>query len=361
MDLAIFGAQGIALGAYEAIRHLYPFRRIRCFLVTEKKNNKEYLSGIPVMKLQAFSKSLSEEQKANIEILIATPENVMSVIEKSLDECGLYCYVRLTSSRWAELMSYHYAGDRNYTPLCTLPIGYHKADIRMFIAKFYKDPLLSCDYEMPEWLIPIQVGAALCRERVAKVRDCDGENISAKNGNYSELTALYWIWKNCLLCSTTKSGYEYYGLSHYRRILELTDDDVLRLEDNHVDVVLPYPMPYEPDIEAHHKRYLKNEDWNVVKKAILEMHLDYEESFDAILKQKFFYNYNIILARKEVLAEYCNWLFPLLERIEELSEPKGRNRSDRYLGYIGETLATLYFIHFKTKLNIKHAGCKFLS
>lgn len=360
MDLAIYGAQGIALGAYEAIRHLYPSRTVRCFLVTEKKDNSEYLSGIPVLRLKYFSESLSDEQKADIEVLIATPESAMPEIEKNLDECGLYCYVRLTSSRWAELMSYHYAGDGDYMPLRALPIGYHRANIHMFIAKFHKDPLLSYSYEMPEWLIPIQVGAALCRERVANIRDCDGENISVKNGNYSELTALYWMWKNCLSDVSIKSEYEYYGLSHYRRILELTEDDILRLVDNGVDVVLPYPMPYEPDIEAHHKRYLKNADWNTVKKVILEMHFEYEEAFAVILKQRLFYNYNIILARKEVLMEYCNWLFPLLYRIEELSVPKGKDRSDRYLGYVGETLTTFYFMYYKTKLNIKHVGCKFL-
>ena len=78
--------------------------------------------------------------------------------------------------------------------------------------------------------------------------DCDGRNISQKNGNYSELTVLYWIWKNQLISGCDKA--EYYGLAHYRRILELTEDDMLRLENNEVDVVLPYPMRW--------KRYIQN-------------------------------------------------------------------------------------------------------
>lgn len=56
--------------------------------------------------------------------------------------------------------------------------------------------------------LPIQVGAAL-HPALGYVLDNTGDNISAKNPNYCELTALYWAWKN-LDC-------EYIGLCHYRR------------------------------------------------------------------------------------------------------------------------------------------------
>lgn len=360
MDLAIFGAQGIALGAYESIHRLYPARKICCFLVTERGHNAEWLSGVPVLELEAFSKVLSSEEKGDIEILIATPENIMPEIEKILDACGFFCHMRLTSSRWAKLMGYHYACDGNHMPLEALPVGYHKADVHVFMAKFYKDRPLASGYTLPEWVTPIQVGALLCEERVANLLDCDGDHISEKNVNYSELTALYWIWKNRLMKSSENTEYEYYGLIHYRRILELTQDDVLRLADNEVDVVLPYPMPYEPDIEAHHRRYVKQEDWEAVKRAVLELSPEYSEVFWHVLKQKYFYNYNIMLAKKEVLREYCSWLFPVLERVEELSIPRGSDRADRYIGYIGETLATLYFMSKRDTLNIMHAECRFL-
>ena len=375
MDLVIFGAQGTALGAYEAIHNLYPIRNIRCFLVTERENNAGYLSGVPVLELETFANSLLAEEKENLEILIATPENLMPEIETSLESRGFFCHVRLTSSRWSELMNCHCAGKKDFMPLRALPVGYHRANMHVFMAKFHKDKQLSVYYDLPEWITPIQVGAVLSPKRVADIQDCDGENISAKNGNYSELTALYWLWKNRLgggpfdsqeSAPSGSAGNEYYGLSHYRRILELTEDDVLRLVDNGVDVVLPYPMPYEPDIEEHHKRYLKEEDWKAVQRAVQELQPGYAKAFEGILKQKYFYNYNIILARKEVLKEYCDWLFSILERVEELSIPKGAERSDRYIGYIAETLETLYFMYHaadkwaENRLNIMHSGCKFL-
>lgn len=361
MNLVIYGAQAIALGACEAIHNLCPERTVRCFLVTERGINAERLSGIPVLELESFSRLLSAEERQNTEILIATPEPVMPEIEASLDAHGLPCHVRLTSERWAELMSYHRVCDKQFVPLRALPVGYHQANMHVFMAKFYRDKPLTGQHDLPEWITPIQVGAALCEERVANLLDCDGENISLKNGNYSELTALYWMWKNRLGFRSAKEDREYYGLAHYRRVLDLTGDDILRLVDNEVDAVLPYPMPYEPNIEVHHERYLKQKDWEAVRKAVLELQPEYAYSFPKILGQRFLYNYNLVLARKEVLRAYCEWLFPILERIEELSAPKGTERSDRYVGYAGETLTTLYFMHHKEKLHIVHAGCRFLT
>jgi hypothetical protein len=225
------------------------------------------------------------------------------------------------------------------------------------MAKFFKDKVLNTAFEIPKYVHPLQVGAALCTERVADLIDCQGENISRKNVNYSELTGLYWIWKNRL----QNSSDAYAGLVHYRRILNMSEDDILRLADNDIDVVLPYPMPYEPDIEEHHKRYIKEADWNALLTALKELQPEYAEAFRDILKQQYMYNYNIIMAKKSVLADYCSWLFPLLERIEQLSDPVGSARADRYIGYMGETLETLYFMYNKYKLNIAHAGCRFIS
>ena len=141
----------------------------------------------------------------------------------------------------------------------------------------------------------------------------------------------------------------------------MTEDDVLRLADNDVDVVLPYPMPYEPNMEAHHERYLKKEDWEAVRSAVAELQPEYHRYFPQLFGQRFLFNYNMILAKKVVLSAYCQWLFPILERVEELSVPKGTDRSDRYIGYVGETLTTLYFMYNKKKLQIVHTGCRFLT
>ena len=79
-----------------------------------------------------------------------------------------------------------------------------------------------------------------------------------------------------------------------------------------------------------------------------------------MLKQEYLYNYNIVVAKREVLDAYCEWLFPLLFRIEEINDPKGEKIPNRYIGYIGETLETLYFMCNGEKLRIAHTECKFI-
>lgn len=359
-EIAIYGAQGMALGAYEAIQNLYPESVVRCFLVTEKGINEDTLARLPVRELKEFVSDLQENEKESLEILIATPENVMSQIEESLDGTGLHCHIRLTSDLWAQLMSRHYAKCGKFIPLCELPVGCKPADIRVYMAKFYKDKPLQTNYQVPEWIVPVQVGAVLCEERITDILDCTGDNISEKNVNYSELTALYWAWKNGMDLNVRDSDKAYYGLCHYRRILELSEEDLLRLTDNHVDAVLPYPMPYEPCIDAHHERYLTKVDWEALLEALEECSPEYSSVFSDILKQRYMYNYNIMILRSPVFRTYCEWLFPILERTEQLSVPKGNERADRYIGYMGEILATLYFVANKKRLKITFAGCRFL-
>lgn len=151
---------------------------------------------------------------------------------------------------------------------------------------------------------------------------------------------------------------QYYGMCQYRRGFDFKEDDLLRLVDNDVDVVLPYPLPYEPNIHVHHERYIKETDWKAMLQALEELRPEYAEAFSEILGQQYLYNYNVILAKKCVLRDYCAWLFPVLMRVEELSVPKGSDRSDRYLGYMGETLETLYFMKNADRLNIVHTECR---
>lgn len=357
MRLVIYGAQGVALGAYKAIKTVFPNKEVECFLVTSMGNNAPVLGGIPVRGLADFVSGMTQEEKDNVEVLIGTPENVMPAIEAELEETGLHNYIRLTSIRWAYMQRDAFLKSGEYMPLSAYPVGCHKASLEVYKMSHYKDKELSTVWTDPSYIKKLQVGGALTDEKVAELNDAAGDNISEKNGNYSELTGLYWIWKNAL--PELEDG-SYCGLAHYRRMLELSEDDLLRLADNDIDVVLPYPMPYEPNIEAHHLRYLSESEWNAVLQALEELQPEYAKAFKEILKQGYFYNYNVILAKKDVLDNYCSWLFPLLFRIEEINDPNKEKEPNRYMGYVGETLETLYFMYNKNGLNVSHAGCRFL-
>lgn len=360
MKLAIYGAQGYALGACEAIRTLYPKREISCFLVTRMEGNAPVLGGIPVRELSAYAQGMGAEEKREIEVLIATPEQVQPDIEETLENYGFRHHRRLTFARHAELMQLFHARLGRFLPLAALPVGCHMPFVRMYMAKSHVDRPLRDSVPLPDYVFPIQAGTACSSVRVADLTDHTGVHISERNGNYCELTALYWVWKNKMGTDGCADGEEgqYYGLCQYRRGFDLKEDDLLRLSDNDVDVVLPYPLPYEPDIQAHHERYINEADWQALLCALEELQPSYAEAFPGILSQRYLYNYNVILAKKSVLRDYCAWLFPVLMRTEELSVPKGCERSDRYLGYMGETLLTLYFMKNADRLNVVHGECR---
>ena len=359
MKIAVFGAQGYALGTYDALTTLYPEQGVECFLVSSLKGNASMLGGKPVVEVEPFSAGLSEDEKKDYLIYIATPDNIQDEIVALLDGYGFSNYIKVDSAKWTELMDGYFKASGGLVTLASLPSGDKKPSINYYMAKFYKDRELKTKINLPHFVHPLQVGAALTDVRVSDLVDSEGENISRKNPNYCELTGLYWIWKNAL-CIGGDTDNQYYGLCQYRRMFEFSDEDLRRLTGNDVDVVLPYPLPYEPNIHAHHERYIKDVDWKALNQALRELQPEYADAFEDILNQRYLFNYNVILAKKKVLRDYCAWLFPILERTEELSVPKGADRADRYIGYMGETLETLYFMCNSNNLNIVHTNCRML-
>lgn len=354
MEIMIFGAKSIALGLYTAMQTLYPQYQIKGFLVTSSENNPLRLAGLPVIEVAAYSNSLTQEQIENTHVLVGTPEDIHPEIIRVIEKCGFTSYTCMTSVKETTLMEAYYEKLGVFSSLHTLEKGNDVPKIHVFMIKSHKDHPLEKACDFPGWVQPIQVGAALAEKRVAEVTDDTGENISIKNGNYCELTALYWLWKNRL--GNVYNTIEYYGLYHYRRVLDISQEDLKRLKANNVDVVLQFPTLHEPDIREHHSRYVAEQDWEAMLQALSELRPEYAKAYEDIFSQQFFYNYNMIIATKEVLADYCTWLFPVLERTEELSNPKGWERKDRYIGYLGESLLTLYFMYNRDRFNIYHTG-----
>ena len=67
------------------------------------------------------------------------------------------------------------------------------------------------EFKLPEneRYLPLHVGAACSNQHLPYIRDDSGDNISSLNPLFSELTGLYWAWKNL--------GFDWIGLVHYRR------------------------------------------------------------------------------------------------------------------------------------------------
>lgn len=358
--ILIYGAKSIALGIRYAVAALFPEKEIMGFLVSQKEDNPENLGGLPVFGIADYREKSG--RRDDITVLIGTPETVHDEIVRLLAQYGFANYVRISWELEEKFMEQYYARDGRFPSLHQMDCvraGREPAQggFRVFVVKSSKDTSLREPRDgraaYRGWMHSLQAGADRADMRIAEYADNMGENISAKNGNYCELTALYWIWRNVL---ETEGADGYYGMFQYRRLLNIEDGDISRIFEHQPDVILPFPTVHEPDIREHHARYIKEEDWDAMLRTLKELHPKYAEAFWRLSKQPYLYNYNILIAKKRVLTDYCAWLFPILERTEELSSPKGWERKDRYIGYLGESLLTLYFMYHMDKLRIAHTG-----
>lgn len=224
-----------------------------------------------------------------------------------------------------------------------------RLDIRIYQAKCHVDRPLAHEAAVSACICPIQVGAALTEQSVAELKDSAGDNISQKNRDYCELTATYYAWKN--------SEAAYKGLCHYRRVFALTDAELEMILGNHAaDVILPYPTIHLPDISRQHSRYVSEPEWQAMRRALEECEPAYAADFERIFADRFFYNFNMLVARAEIFDAYAGWMFGILERAEEIIAQEGIAVTKRYAGYLGENLTTLFFRRNSEKFKIAHAG-----
>lgn len=194
--------------------------------------------------------------------------------------------------------------------------------------------------------LPMQVGAAIHSADLAIVRDDTGDHISGKNAAFSELTALYWLWKN--------HDADVYGLCHYRRYFVLrragakkerilTAAEAEKLMDG-VDVVVPTPRVYA--IETNYSQYIHSHhaaDLDTTRQIIAERHPGCLAAYDRVMKRRWGRRFNMFLMRKAQFENYCAWLFDILFELEKRLDTSGYNEKDsRVFGYVAERLMDVW-------------------
>lgn len=363
----IYGAGTVATSVYAVIKALYHKTPVN-FLVSDS-DGKEELDKPPAEIDGIVVKCLSEWNLVSVAYLIATPEEYHAAIIEGL--CAIIkepTIIPVTNIMENELMeSYYSAGVKCGTVLKLLSKSHTRksvpsmvSEVQVFQAKSHMDKLLIGQHSKltgqadiyPRYIVPTQVGTSLTMQSIAEVKDNTGDNISEKNRNYCELTATYYAWKH--------SNAAYKGICHYRRLFDISDIQMQTLleREQEWDVILPYPSVQYPDISAQHSRYVKEEDWNAMLQALQETAPEYLEAYEAYVASggQHFNNFNMLIAKAPIFDDYCRFLFRVLERTEELTTPKGWERADRFAGYLGENLTTIYFIKRREILKIAYAG-----
>lgn len=210
----------------------------------------------------------------------------------------------------------------------------------------------ACDLPDDPAYRPIHVGHQNASVDLGFAGDDTGDNISAKNPTYCELTALYWMWKN--------TADDAYGLAHYRRYFAgagwrgiATGDELDDLLEKH-DVVLSRPRNYYVETVRSHYAHAHHEgDLDIVRGAVGRQSPDYLPAFDTVMAQRRLSLYNMFLMRRQLLGEYCAWLFPILEECErEIPVDTYDNYQARVYGFLGERLLNVWVTYRRSDLDV---------
>ncbi len=207
-------------------------------------------------------------------------------------------------------------------------------------------------YQMPKdkLYLPVHVGAE-GKDDIGYQKDNDGKNISKKNPFFCELTGLYWAWKNL--------DADYIGLVHYRRHLTIKKNpgktteekfnNVLTLKQvnellKDVDIILPNKRKYYiENLYNHYKHTMYIEPLDETRKILEEKYPDYINEFDKLKKRTSAHMFNMLIMKKDILNDYCKWLFDILLELEKrMKNNKYDSFHSRFYGRVSELLLDVY-------------------
>ena len=203
-------------------------------------------------------------------------------------------------------------------------------------------------YDMPKYksYLPLHVGKE-GKDDLGYKGDNTGNNISKKNPNYCELTGLYWAWKNL------KS--DYIGLAHYRRHFKgntkskdkfeqvLSDKEINELLRKN-DIILPKKRYYYiENLYSHYEHTLHIETLDVTGEIIKEKYPKYMKEFDLLKTRTSAHMFNMFIMKKEIMDEYCKWLFDILFELENrIDTSKYDSFHARFYGRVSELLLDVW-------------------
>ncbi len=198
--------------------------------------------------------------------------------------------------------------------------------------------------------IPMHVGRCSGRD-IGYPGDDTGDNISAKNPYYCELTGLYWSWKNL--------DTDYLGLAHYRRHFSakpwwyrlthtkkecvLTEQELEKLLTKY-DVILPRRRNYViENIRDHYLHTHYKEPLEEMERLLAECYPEYVETYGRVMRRRTACMFNMYIMRRDLSDAYCEWIFDLLKQLEPRIDISGYSPFQaRVYGRLSELLFNVW-------------------
>lgn len=225
--------------------------------------------------------------------------------------------------------------------------------------------------------IPIFSGKNGSNKTCDIIGDDTGENISYKNKYYSELTGIYWVWKN--------QQADIIGSCHYRRFFTnkkeplsyqvkrllyylvglqkkrfgliytnnldlfkkeiLTKNEILEIFESH-GAILPQARKFKYSVKEHYRRYHDLRDLELIKEILSEKYSGYLPAFESVMNGNRLYANNMFILRKSDYEQFMSWWFEMLFEFENrINKADYMGYQQRIMGFIAERLLNIWFYH----------------
>ena len=361
----IFGAHSRGQTTSVYLKALYPERKFLGFLYANEEKNPDCIDGNPVIKLREGLEGLD----LNAAVYIATRGIYHNDISKGLEKCGFKEIIPVDMELDIELRNrfipdYFKKLGRDFTRLESVIDMAENAEAcnsfegrdSVYVVRSAVDSPLSKDVPLRSFEKYIQAGSALTDLKVGScdLFDSTGDNISDKNYQMCELTAMYWIWKNI--------DKDIVGLEHYRRRFILPENWSAAFTEGGIDVILPVPLYVHPSLTGNFCQRHVDKVWNAMFDSIKCLYPEqYQEAKDFFDNTAAYSPCNILIARKSAFDDMCAWLFPILFDVMDSVGHIDDTYQNRYPGFVSERLITFYFYMKRQELKVAYADKTFLA
>ena len=112
------------------------------------------------------------------------------------------------------------------------------------------------------------------------------------------------------------------------------------------DIILPVPSIYPfTTMEEQYKLHHRKEDFDLMKKTIINMYPDYKKSINKVFDRNLIYFCNMFITRWKVFEKYTEWLFSIFFEMEKIMIKPTNPDQYRVFGFLAERMLNLYVYH----------------